>query len=87
MRWKELKWHLHIQSARVLLSFCDWVEGEIEELEEAGPLSAQHQNIKKLLKERLAQHERNEQLYTKDSVFAIFRQFTGKRARLSLRSG
>ena len=41
MRWKELAWHLYIQSAQVLLSFCDWVEGEIEELEEAGPLSAQ----------------------------------------------
>ena len=51
----------------------DWVEGEIEELEEADPLSAQHKRIKKLVKERAAQHERNEQLFTKNSVIAIFR--------------
>ena len=38
MRWKELAWHLYIQSSQVLLNFCLWVEGEIEELEEAGPL-------------------------------------------------
>ena len=40
----------------MLLNFCLWVEGEIEELEEAGPLSAQHKKIKKLVKEHAA-HE------------------------------
>ena len=63
MRWKELAWHLYIESARVLQTFCEWVEGKIEELEGAGPLSAQHKKIKKLLKERAAQHECNEQLF------------------------
>ena len=73
MRWKKLAWHLYIQSSNVLLNFCLWVEGEIEELEEAGPLSAQHKKIKRLVKERAAQHDRNEQLFTKNSVIAIFR--------------
>ena len=48
----------------MLQSFCGWVEGEIEELDEAGPLSAQHKKIKKLVKERAAQLERNELLFT-----------------------
>ena len=73
MRWKELAWHLYIESSQVLQNFCGWVEGEIEELEEAGPLSAQHKKIKRLVKERVAQHERNEQLFTKNSVIANFR--------------
>ena len=72
MRWKELAGHLDHESAGVLLNFCGWVEGKIEEFEEAGPLSAQHKKIKKLVKERAAQHERNEQLSTKNSVIAIF---------------
>ena len=57
MSWKELAWHLYIESSQVLQNFCEWVEGEIEELEEAGPLSAQHKKIKRLVKERAAQHE------------------------------
>ena len=73
MRWKELAWHLYIESSQVLQTFCDWVGGEIEEFEEAGPLSAQHKKIKRLVKERAAQHERNEQLFTRTSVIAIFR--------------
>eukprot|EP00891_Asterochloris_glomerata_P001778 jgi/Astpho2/1778/Aster-07540 len=60
-------------SSNVLLNFCLWVEGEIEELEEAGPLSAQHKKIKRLVKERAAQHDRNEQLFTKNTVISIFR--------------
>ncbi len=79
MRWNDLAEHLDMAamarraSAQVLHSFCGWVEGEIEELEEAGPLSAQHKKIKKLVKERAAQHERNELLFTKNSVIAIVR--------------
>ena len=73
MRWKELAWHLYIESSQVLQTFCDWVGGEIEEFEEAGPLSAQHKKIKRLVKERAAQHERNEQLFTKNSVIAQIR--------------
>ena len=73
MRWKELAWHLYIESSQVLQTFCDWVGGEIEEFEEAGPLSAQHKKIKRLVKERAAQHERNEQLFTKNTVISIFR--------------
>ena len=72
MRWKELAWHLYIESSQVLQNFCEWVEGEIEEVEDAGPLSAQHKKIKRLVKERAAQHERNEQHFTKNSVIAIF---------------
>ena len=63
---------MYIESARVLQIFCDWVEGEVEELEEAGPMSAQHKKVKSLVKERAAQNKRNEQLFTKDSVIAIF---------------
>ena len=74
MRWKELAWHLYIESSQVLQNFCGWVEGEIEELEEAGPLSAQHKKIKRLVKERAAQHERNEQHFTKNSVIANWRE-------------
>ena len=40
MRWNEVAGHLDMESARVLQSFCDWVEGKIEEHAEAGPLSA-----------------------------------------------
>ena len=47
-----------------------WVEGKIEELEEAGPLAAQHKKIKKMVKERAAQHDRYELLSTKNSVIA-----------------
>ena len=57
----------------MLLNFCLWVEGDIEELEETGPLSAQHKKIKRLVKERAAQHDRNEQLFTKNTVISIFR--------------
>ena len=71
MRWKELAWHLYIESSQVLQNFCGWVEGDIEELKEAGPLSAQHKKVKRLVKERAAQHERNEQHFTKNSVIAI----------------
>ena len=49
------------------------MEGKIEELEEAGPLSAQHKKIKKLVKECAAQNKRGQQLLTEDSVIAIFR--------------
>ena len=37
MRWKELAWHLYIQSSQVLLNFCLWVEGEIKELKRLAP--------------------------------------------------
>ena len=47
--------------------------GRDQGAEEAGPLSAQHKKIKRLVKERAAQHERDEQLFTKNSVIAIFR--------------
>ena len=72
MRWKELAGHLDHESAWALLNFCGWVEGEIEDLEEAGPLSAQHKKIKKLVKERAVQHEHDEQFHTKNSVTANF---------------
>ena len=56
MRWAELAAHLQQECERVLLTFCQWVEGEIDELEEAGPLSAKHKKIRKLLEQRAAQH-------------------------------
>ena len=72
MRWAALAAHLQQESARVLLSFCDWVEGEIDGFEEAGPLSAKNRTIRRLLKERAAQHERGAQLFSKVSFTAIF---------------
>ena len=83
MRWKELAWHLYIENSQVLQTFCDWVGGEIEEFEEAGPLSAQHKKIKRLVKERAAQHDRNEQLFTKNTVISIFRHEDQTRGRKS----
>ena len=56
----------------MLLTFCQWVEGEIDELEEAGPLSAKHKKIRKLLEQRAAQHNRGAQLFIKHNVTAIF---------------
>ena len=73
MRWADLAAHFQQESERVLMTFCQWVEGEIDELEEAGPLSAKHKKIRKLLEQRAAQHERGAQLFTKHNVIAIFR--------------
>ena len=64
MRWAELAAHLQQECERVLLTFCQWVEGEIEK---AGPLSAKHKKIRKLLEQRAAQHNRGADTWAQES--------------------
>eukprot|EP00891_Asterochloris_glomerata_P005000 jgi/Astpho2/5000/Aster-05938 len=59
--------------SRICFKDIEWVEGEIDELEEAGPLSAKHKKFRKLLEQRAAQHNRGAQLFTKHNVTAISR--------------
>ena len=71
MWWAGLAAHLQQESTKVLLGFCGWVQGEIDELEDVCPLSAKHKKIKKLLNQRAAQQAA--QLFTKRTVIELFR--------------